>query len=115
MITVALMITQILGQDMVIDEEAFIKASEKLTDLGTKVTALNADVEEMLQLLKCGLNTPAGRKLAGVAEKYLRKPIEEQSEVYKHIAETLADVQKEYQSVFDRYGSLNATLKSYNQ
>ena len=111
----ALLITQLLGQDMVIDKEAFAAASKKLTDLGTKITALDEDVEEMLQLLTCGLNTPAGHKLAGVARKYLREPINDQSAVCKHIAETLDDVQKEYQSVFDRYGSLNATLKSYNQ
>ena len=52
----------IFKKDIVLDEEAFQTAGNEFKTLSADMESLKAEVDEMLQLIKIGFDTPAGAK-----------------------------------------------------
>lgn len=104
----------VFGEDIVLDEEAFETAIRDFEALGDKLRQLREDIEDMLNLLKTGFNTPAGRKLLQSCEKNLFEPMDAQEIVLKHIAETLAQSKQAYQPVFQEYEALQEIIRKAN-
>ena len=67
----------------------------------------------MLETLKTGFDTPAGRTFIKSCEGNLLEPIDRQKVVIDHISETLKEAKGEYTTIFKEYDSLNASIKSY--
>jgi uncharacterized protein YukE len=101
----------ILGLDIIIDEEAFNTAVNDMRSLEQKLQALRNDTEDMINTLKTGWDTPAGRKFVASCEKNLYKPLDDQKLVLQHISDTLNDSRTAYQSVFSEYQDLQNTIK----
>lgn len=101
------------GKDILIDEEAFIKASNDLILLSGRLQTLRDDIEAMLDTLKKGFDTPAGAKFYNSCRTNLLKPLDDQKLVIDHISQVLKTSKSKYQSVFDSYRSLNNSISSY--
>ena len=103
----------IFSDDIILDEEAFQKASSDFEDLSTRLQNLNSEIEEMLTNLQKGFNTPAGRKFINSCRDNLRQPMSDQKVVLAHISETLAQIRQLYAPVFTEYDTLNRAIESY--
>lgn len=101
--------------DIVLDQEAFNKAISDFSTLSTRLEKLRADIEDILETLETGFDTPAGRKFINSCKSNLIKPMNDQKLVIDHIFEALTESQKAYESVFSEYQDLNSTIKSYVQ
>lgn len=97
-------------QDIVLDEEAFDTAARDFEALGRQLQKLREDIEEMLNGLKAGFNTPAGVKFINSCEKNLYEPLDAQKIVIEHISQTLADSRRTYESVFREYEALQTAI-----
>lgn len=100
----------LFNMDIVIDEEAFSTAASDLDQLSTRLQKLREDTMNMIDDLKTGWNTPAGRKFIQACELYLYQPLYDQKIVLDHISQTLADARTEYSSVFEEYEELQKAL-----
>jgi uncharacterized protein YukE len=101
-----------LDYDIILDEEAFAKAAGDFEDLAEQIRQLRKDIEEQLEMLQHGFDTPAGHKFINSCRDNLLRPLEEQQTVVEHISETLQKCISEYQSVFDEYSDITALLAS---
>lgn len=99
--------------DIVLDQEAFNKAISDFSALSTRLENLRADVEDILETLETGFDTPAGRKFIKSCKSNLVNPLNDQKLVIDHIYESLTESQKAYESVFSEYQDLNSTITSY--
>ena len=99
------------GMDIVIDEEAFQTAVNDMKNLEQKLQNLRNETEDMINTLKKGWDTPAGRKFVQSCESNLYKPLDDQKLVLQHISETLAESKQAYSSVFTEYETLQNTIK----
>ncbi|MBR1481563.1 MAG: hypothetical protein IJ598_01200 [Ruminococcus sp.] len=93
--------TQIL-----IDEEEFAVAANSFRELSQEVRALHKDVSDMLNDLRTGFDTPAGRKFYNSCYAGLLLPLIEQVTVIEHIADNLTTAKNMYAPVFDEYRDL---------
>lgn len=107
-------ISTVFRDDIVLDEEAFSKASQDLAALSQRLQKLDEEISEMLKELELGFDTPAGRKLVGACKKNLQQPMKDQKAVLQHVSRTLADAQNMYSALFREFESLNSALKAYN-
>ena len=107
-------LSALFNEDIVLDEEAFMKAAGELTVLSEQLAKLDEEIEEMLQTLQKGFDTPAGRKFVQSCRTNLRQPMEDQKNVLIHISQTLEDVIQKYSIVFEEYKVLNSAIKSYS-
>lgn len=105
----------VFSEDIVLDEEAFATAVADFSDLSQKLQNLRAEVEEMINDLKQGFNTPAGRKFIDSCEKNLFRPLDAQKIVIEHISETLNESKSAYESVFREYEALQNMINSVNK
>lgn len=103
-----------LGEDIVLDEEAFLRAIEEFAELGNQLQSLRNDVTEMLNDLHAGFNTPAGNRFIAACEHNLFIPLDEQKKVIDHISDTLKQAKQKYESVFREYESLQNTINHSN-
>lgn len=101
--------------DILLDDAAFNKAISDFSDLAVQLQSLRDDVENLLEVLKSGFDTPAGRKFVNSCENNLLEPLDRQKLVIDHISSTLNDVKGEYSTVFTEYESLNSTIRSYQK
>jgi hypothetical protein len=101
------------GKDILIDEEAFIKASDDLAALSERLKTLHGDVDTMLKTLEKGWDTPAGKKFKNSCDAILIQPLKDQKAVLDHVAAVLKTSKTQYQSVFEAYRNLNNTITSY--
>ena len=99
---------------MVLDQEAFQRASKRLSDLTRQIQELENMIEEMIRLVEQGMNTPAGRKLAKLGRDGLKTSIDDQKAVIQHVSETLEEAKRLYDDVFNEFTALNNKLNSYN-
>ncbi len=97
--------------NIIIDEEVFQKAANDFEELSTYVTDLRKEVLDMLNDLKTGFNTPAGRKFYNSCANRLINPLNQQVIVLKHISENLLTAKNMYQSVFDEYREIVNFMK----
>lgn len=103
----------IFGKDIVLDEEAFSKAINDFNNLQSEMNTLKQDIQQMLNEIKEGFNTPAGRKFIQSCEANLLKPMDDQIIVLQHISENLQTSNNEYRSVFEGYKQLNSKISSF--
>lgn len=101
----------VLGEDIVLEEAAFDKAIEEFAALGVELQKLRTKVREMLDILKTGFDTPAGRKFLASCEANLDQPLDAQRIVLKHISEVLQEAKTMYSSVFQEYEVLQAEIR----
>lgn len=99
--------------DIVLDDAAFDKAITDFADLAVQLQNLRGDIESLLEVLKSGFDTPAGRKFINSCENNLLQPLDRQKLVIDHISSTLTEVKGSYSTVFTEYGNLNAAIQSY--
>jgi len=104
-----------MAKDIVLDEAAFEKAASDYSALAGRMNELKNDIEGMLENLRKGFDTPAGRKFDKACRNNLLQPIDRQMRVILHIQENLTLSKTEYQKVFDEYRQLNANINSYSQ
>lgn len=100
----------IFKKDIVLDEEAFQTAGNEFKTLSADMESLKVEVDEMLQLIKIGFDTPAGAKFIQSCQTALIKPLEDQMLVITYISDTLTDAKKQYASVFQEYEQLNQSI-----
>lgn len=106
-------LSALFNEDIVLDEEAFQRAAEEFAALSEQLQQLDNEIEEMLQTLQKGFDTPAGRKFVQSCRTNLQRPMEDQKNVLIHISQTLADVREKYKVVFEEYSALNSAVNSY--
>ncbi len=99
--------------DVVIDDGAIVKAASDLDGLSQRLQTLRNDIEGMLNDLKAGFDTPAGRKFINSCENNLLTPLDQQKLVIDHISQNLQSVKTCYSSVFSEYQQLTSTISSY--
>lgn len=104
----------VFGEDIVLDEDAFQHASDDFLALATQLQDLRTKIEEMLNTLKEGFNTPAGVKFINSCEKNLFAPLDAQKLVIEHISETLLLSKQSYDSVFREYEALQSMINQAN-
>lgn len=102
----------VFAQDIVLDEEAFDKAIEDFAALGNQLAQLRSEIEDMLDGLKSGFDTPAGVKFINSCECNLFGPLDAQKLVLDHISSTLMESKQEYSSVFAEYENLKAAINN---
>ena len=88
---------------IIIDEEELNRAANSFRELTQEVNALHKDIESMLNDLKTGFDTPAGRKFYKSCADGLLTPITEQVIVIEHIADNLIAAKNIYAPVFEEY------------
>ena len=99
-------------KDIVLDDNAFSTAANEFADLSSKLQALRNEVEEMINTLKVGFDTPAGRQFISSCEANLYEPLDAQKLVLDHISETLRNSMEAYESVFREYDSLQSYVQN---
>ena len=104
----------VFGEDIVLDETAFNTAISDFAALGNQLQQLRADIEEMLNILKTGFDTPAGAKFLASCEKNLFRPLDDQKLVLDHISNSLTESKQAYESVFREYEALQAAINQVN-
>ncbi len=102
----------LFSDDIVLDEEAFNTAISEFSDLSAKLQRLREEIEDMLNTLKSGFDTPAGAKFINACESNLFKPLDAQKLVIEHISSTLAESKQAYESVFREYEALQAAINN---
>lgn len=95
-----------LTKTLILDEEAFDKGVQDFEELSQKITTLRQSIEDMLNTLESGFDTPAGHKFIDSCRNNLLDPIDKQQKVVDHISETLKECRKDYTSVFEDYREL---------
>ena len=100
----------VFSDDIVLDEEAFSVAISEFAELSNKLQSLRTEIEEMLNVLKAGFDTPAGVKFINACEANLFAPLDDQKKVLEHISSTLKEAKQEYESVFREYEALQTTI-----
>lgn len=104
----------VFDKDIVLDEAAFDTAIADFAALGDQLQQLRNDIEEMLQILKSGFDTPAGVKFMNSCEKSLFKPLDDQKLVIDHISKTLSESKQSYETVFREYEELQSVINRAN-
>ena len=103
-----------LGEDIVLDEAAFDTAISDFDGLIRQLSSLRLEIEDMLDTLQKGFDTPAGVKFMKACYENLFKPLDAQKEVLNHIKETLSESRQKYETVFREYESLQMTIRQVN-
>lgn len=98
------------SDDMILDEEAFRKASNEFADLVTRMNQLRAEIDGMLNDLKHGFDTPAGHRFIHSCENALLTPMEQQALTIQHVSKMLSDCIDRYRDVFDEYRVLQSKI-----
>ena len=96
--------------DILLDEEAFDKAAGKMTILSKDMKALKTDINNLLEELKTGFDTPAGDKFLKSCEEGVLKALEDQANVIEHVSGNLKTARQSYKSVFEEYRDLNRMI-----
>ena len=104
----------VFGEDIVLDEAAFNTAISDFDALANQLQQLRMDIEDMLNILKEGFDTPAGAKFMNSCEKNLFQPLDAQKLVLDHISTSLRESKKAYESVFREYEALQAAINQVN-
>lgn len=99
-------------KDIVLDQDAFQNASDRLGNLSENVLSLRRQVEEELDKLMKGFDTSAGWKFKAACEERLLKPMQDLSTVITHIAQNLQVARESYDSVFLEYERLNSLIRN---
>ena len=100
------------GTDILLDESAFQTATSDFSALSTRLQNLRTTIENMLNTLQAGFDTPAGTKFINSCKNNLLAPLSDQKLVIAHISENLAIARQSYASVFTEYQQVNAAINA---
>lgn len=100
-----------VGKDIVLNQDAFHNASERLDNLSRNVLSLRQEIEEAMEELMKGFDTSAGLKFKGACEARLLNPMRDLSAVIMYIARNLQTARESYGSVFLEYERLNSLIR----
>ncbi len=103
----------LFDKDITIDEEAFTKSSADLATLSGDLKKLSTKIDNLLNTLSKGFDTPCGEKFYNSCKKNLVQPLNDQKLVLDHVSQVLNMSKSKYQSVFDKYSELNGSISSY--
>jgi hypothetical protein len=104
----------VFDKNIIINEEAFVKASADIEALSGDLTKLSNKIKNLLSTLDKGFETPCGAKFHNSCEANLLRPLNDQRLVLNHISQVLRTSKSKYQSVFDEYRKLNSSISSYH-
>lgn len=99
-----------MAKKILLDDAKLSEAAIKMTQIASDMTDLKKQIQGLLENMKSGYNTPAGRKFQEVCSTGLLQLFDDQIAVINHVAENLNTAKNEYQSVFDEYRALNNIL-----
>jgi uncharacterized protein YukE len=102
-------------KDIILDEEAFKTASDRLKILSDDMQKLKKRIETLMAELRKGFDTPAGEKFFELCGSNLIKPLDDQAHVIEHVAQNLQDARNSYSSVFYEYQTLNSAISNAKQ
>lgn len=102
------------NDDIILDEEAFDKAVKDFDNLTTRLGNLSDRIDDMLELIAAGLDTPTGRKLISSCQENVKKPMSDMKLVLGHIADSLKEAKTSYAIVFTEYDELNKMIDQVN-
>jgi hypothetical protein len=102
----------VFAKDMVIDDDEFVTASNRLTTLAERIEGLRTDITSCLDDLRAGFDTPAGRKFFAACDNKLLEPMKDQAIVINHVSENLALARSAYSTVFQEFSILNNSIRN---
>jgi len=102
----------VFGVDILLDESAFQTAASDFSALSTRLQNLRATIENMLNTLEEGFDTPAGTKFINSCKNNLLAPLNDQKLVITHISENLAIARQSYASVFSEYQQVTTSINA---
>lgn len=103
---------EILGLEVLLDEDAFTEAARKMASLADRMDGLRNRINDLLGELHKGFQTPAGEKFFQACGSALLQPLDDQKRVINHVSENLRSAQQSYQSVFQEFRALNDQIES---
>ncbi len=99
----------LLFHDIILDDMAFLAASQDMAALKQDAADLKIKLEKMYTNVSNALDTSAGREIQVTAKDVLLQPIEDLSIVIQHISDTLDTIigSGYYKDIFVKYEELN--------
>ena len=95
-----------LIKDMYLNEDACQAAADDYVKLTEDMRNLRQRINALLDGLREGFDTPAGKAFFESCGMNLLQPLDDQLRVLQHVSDNLRDSKQKYQSVFDEYKSL---------
>lgn len=95
-----------LVKDIYLDEDAFQTAADDYAKLTEDMKHLRQRISGLLDSLRQGFDTPAGKVFFESCGSNLLQPLDDQLRVLQHVSDNLRSSRQMYQSVFDEYKSL---------
>ncbi len=95
-----------LVKDIYLDEDAFQTAINDYTKLIEDMKDFRQRISRLLDRLREGFDTPAGKAFFESCGSNLLQPLDDQLRVFQHVSDNLKNSKQKYQSVFDEYKSL---------
>lgn len=102
----------VFNRDITLDQDEFETTSIKLAQLSKDMNDLKKEIQGLLDDLKEGFNTPAGKKFFKAYGKTLIEPMGQQVIVIDHISKNLNEAKQLYSSVFEEYRALNSSINN---
>ena len=99
-----------LIKDMYLDEDAFQAAADDYVKLTEDMRNLRQRINALLDGLREGFDTPAGKAFFESCGMNRLQPLDDQLRGLQHFSDNLRDSKQKYQSVFDEYKSLKNTF-----
>lgn len=100
------------NRTITLDNGEFDIASSELRELSIGMNDLKITIEEMLESLAHGFNTPAGKIFINSCRNNLLEPLSDQALVLGHIADNLDSAKGNYQEVFAAYQRINNAINT---
>lgn len=102
-----------MSVDILLDENAFDKASADMRTLEARTKQLKNKLEKMYKNMTTALETPAGKQVDYVSKEVLIAPIEDLMQVILHVSDTLTEIigTGYYREAFIKFKELNESIK----
>ena len=100
------------SRDIVLDDEAFNKAVERMEKLATRISTLQTNISNQLSSLEKGFDTPAGKKFFAACGTKLLDPMKDQATIINHVSTNLKMAKTSYDSVFQEFATLNNSIRN---
>jgi len=101
----------LLSHNILLDQDAFNRASQDLAQLSRDLSTLHGKIDTMLNTLQDGFDTPAGRQFSRSCRENLMRPMNDQRLVIDQISNVLESSRQQYESVFTAYQDLNNSIR----
>lgn len=99
-----------LIKDIYLDEAAFQAAADEYAELTEDMKNLRQRISKLLDGLREGFDTPAGKVFFESCGSNLLQPLDDQLRVLQHVSDNLRNSKQKYQSVFEEYKLLKSAF-----